>query len=76
VYPWIKVKKPFSPIVRASAVSAARPVAHQVEETIFSDNPLSIRHPLTSYIWCIGLTHAVPFDGRGCRTPQTAIADQ
>jgi hypothetical protein len=43
VYPWIKVKKPFSP-----AVSAARPVAHKVEETIFSDNPLPIRHPLTS----------------------------
>jgi len=52
VYPWIKVKKPFSPIVRASAVSAARPVAHKVEETIFSDDPLPIRHPLTSYIWC------------------------
>jgi hypothetical protein len=27
-------------------------VAHKVEETIFSDNPLPIRHPLNSYIWC------------------------
>jgi hypothetical protein len=52
VYPWIKVKKLFSPIVRASAVSGARPVAHKIEETIFSDNPLPIRQPLTSYSWC------------------------
>jgi hypothetical protein len=46
------VKKPFSLIVRPSALSAARPVAHKVEETIFSDNPLPICRPLTKRIWC------------------------
>lgn len=35
-----------------SLVSSRVPATHKVEETIFHDDPIPIRHPLVAYVCC------------------------
>jgi hypothetical protein len=75
VYPWIKVKKPFRPIVRASAFFCGKARRAQGRGNDLLRQPVADPPPAHALhlVQRIGLTHAVPVHGRGRRMPQTQL---